>query len=739
MRYYKKPKITFFNQLESTDCGAACLAMIISYHGKKVTLSQVKEQFEFTRIGVSIQDIVEVASNIGFQTTPLKLTQQELEEIPLPSILFWKQDHFVVLERITYKKGQILYHILDPGYGKIILESKIFVKEWQGNNEKGVGIVFQETENFKKFKWQQEVKKSISKSPLFRIAFTFLKINKWKYLSSIILLIISLITSFFIPFTFQKIIDSGINLKEIHVVYYFLVAQIVLFISSFISDFLSTLFLTKINYQLSILLKENLLLKLMRLPIRFFDTRLNTETLQRIQDQNKIQNFITWKGIDFSLSIFNILIFSSLLCYFNPIIFSIYTILSVFSIIWVVFFLRKRAMLEYAMFLGQSENSNGIYEFVMNMPEIKINHAQHKTVNKILDIQKKINKLELRNLFLNMYQNIGVEFLSKFKEIIAIAICAYFIIKGEMTLGTLLSISYIIGQLMTPIQNLVTFVRDTQDTSIANKRISTIYDNEEEDHKTKINVEDNIFKTIKIKEVSFKYPGNFNPFVLENISFSIPQNSITAIVGASGSGKTSLLKLLLSYYPSTKGNIQLDELDLEKISANDWRKKCGIVLQDGKIFSGTIAENIAISDEIIDETKLINAAKMANILELIKILPMGFNTKVGNSGIELSGGQKQRILIARAVYKNPEFIFFDEATSALDAENEKIIHDNLQMFFKGKTVVIIAHRLSTVKKADQIIVLKQGQLVEKGNHQELVDKKGDYFNLVKNQLELGNG
>ncbi|RVU90092.1 peptidase domain-containing ABC transporter [Flavobacterium columnare] len=739
MRYYKKPKITFFNQLESTDCGAACLAMIISYHGKKVTLSQVKEQFEFTRIGVSIQDIVEVASDIGFQTTPLKLTQQELEEIPLPSILFWKQDHFVVLEKITYKKGQILYHILDPGYGKIILESKIFVKEWQGNNEKGVGIVFQETENFKKFKWQQEVKKSISKSPLFRIAFTFLKINKWKYLSSIILLIISLITSFFIPFTFQKIIDSGINLKEIHVVYYFLVAQMVLFISSFISDFLSTLFLTKINYQLSILLKENLLLKLMRLPIRFFDTRLNTETLQRIQDQNKIQNFITWKGIDFSLSVFNILIFSSLLCYFNPIIFSIYTILSVFSIIWVVFFLRKRAMLEYAMFLGQSENSNGIYEFVMNMPEIKINHAQYKTVNKILDIQKKINKLELRNLFLNMYQNIGVEFLSKFKEIIAIAICAYFIIKGEMTLGTLLSISYIIGQLTTPIQNLVTFVRDTQDTSIANKRISTIYDNEEEDHKTKINVEDNIFKTIKIKEVSFKYPGNFNPFVLENISFSIPQNSITAIVGASGSGKTSLLKLLLSYYPSTKGNIQLDELDLEKISANDWRKKCGIVLQDGKIFSGTIAENIAISDEIIDETKLINAAKMANILELIKILPMGFNTKVGNSGIELSGGQKQRILIARAVYKNPEFIFFDEATSALDAENEKIIHDNLQMFFKGKTVVIIAHRLSTVKKADQIIVLKQGQLVEKGNHQELVDKKGDYFNLVKNQLELGNG
>ncbi|APT22911.1 ABC transporter ATP-binding protein [Flavobacterium columnare NBRC 100251 = ATCC 23463] len=738
MLRYKKPKVTFYNQLESTDCGAACLAMIISYHGKKVSLSQVKEQFELTRIGVSIQDIIQVASNIGFQTVALKLTQEQLEEIPLPSILYWKQEHFVVLEKIIHKKGETLYYILDPGYGKIILERNIFAKEWQGNNEKGVGIVFQETENFKKFKWQEEIKKELLKSPSFTTAYSFLKNNKWKYVSSIILLIISLITSFFIPFTFQKVIDSGIVLKDIHVVYYFLAAQLVLFISSFISDFLSTLLLTKINYQLSILLKENLLLKLMRLPIRFFDTRLNTETLQRIQDQNKIQNFITWKGIDFTLSIFNIFIFSGLLCYFNPIIFSIYITISVLSIVWVVFFLRKRAMLEYAMFLGQSENSNGIYEFIMNMPEIKINHAQYKIVNKILNVQKKLNKLELRNLFLNMYQNIGVEFLSKFKEIIAIAICSYFIIKGQMTLGTLLSISYVIGQLTNPIQNFVIFVRDTQDATIANKRISEIYDNKEEDNKTKTNIEKTTFHSINIQEVSFKYPGNFNPFVLENLSFSIPKNSITAIVGASGSGKTSLLKLLLSYYPPTKGNIQLDTLDLQEASANHWRKKCGIVLQDGKIFSGTIAENIAIADEIIDEDKLINAAKTANILELIKVLPMGFNTKIGNSGIELSGGQKQRILIARAVYKNPDFIFFDEATSALDAENEKIIHDNLQEFFKGKTVVIIAHRLSTVKNADQIIVLKQGQIVEKGKHQELVDKKEDYFNLVKNQLELGN-
>ena len=395
-------------------------------------------------------------------------------------------------------------------------------------------------------------------------------------------------------------------------------------------------------------------------------------------------------------------------------------------------------MLEYAMFIGQSENNNSIYEFIMNMPEIKVNDAQNNIINKILKIQKKINSLELRSLFLNMYQNIGVNFLSKFKEIIAIAICAVFIIDGKMTLGTLLSISYVIGQLISPVQNLVGFIRDTQDANISNKRIGEIYNNKDEDNTSKQHIESKIFKKLKLNEVSFKYPGNFNPFVLNNISFEIPSNSVTAIVGASGSGKTTLLKLLLSYYPTTNGVILLDDQNINDVYSNEWRKKCGIVLQDGNIFSGTIAENIALAEETIENEKLLNASKIACILEFVQSLPMGFNTKIGNTGIELSGGQKQRILIARAVYKNPHYIFFDEATSALDAENEKVIHDNLQEFFKGKTVVIIAHRLSTVKNADQIIVLQNGKIVENGNHKELVRNKRDYFNLVKNQLELGS-
>ncbi|WP_316635034.1 peptidase domain-containing ABC transporter [uncultured Flavobacterium sp.] len=737
MEFYKKPRVKFYHQLESTDCGAACLCMILSYHGKQVALSQIKKLFEFTRIGISIEDIVQISTKIGLSSTPLKLTQPQLEEIPLPAILFWKQDHFVVLEKIKHRKEKIFYYLADPGYGRITLDSDVFLKEWLGSNEKGVGVVLEPLDDFLLTNNQKEEKKSIFNSPFIILAFKFLAKNKIKYTGAILLILLSLAANFFIPFTFQKIIDTGITPRAMEVVYYLLFAQILLFISRFISDFISHLILTNINFKLSVNLKKDLLTKLMRLPIKFFDTRLNTETLQRLNDQSKIQNFLTWKGIDLVLNVLNIFVFGAILCYFNPMVFGMYFFLSLLSIVWVVFFLKKRAMLEYAMFLGQSENNNSIYEFIMNMSEIKINNAQGNIINKILRIQTKLNRLELRSLFLNMYQNIGVDFLSKLKEIIAIAICAILIIDNKMTLGTLLSITYVIGQLMNPLQSLVGFIKDTQDANIANERIGEIYNNNDEDNNSKIHIDNENFQQIKLNNVAFKYPGNFNPFVLNNISFQIPENSVTAIVGSSGSGKTTLLKLLLKYYPSTEGEILLDEQNINNVYSNEWRKKCGIVLQDGNIFSGTIAENIALAEEIIDEEKLLNASKIACILDFVESLPMAFHTKIGNTGIELSGGQKQRILIARAVYKNPHYIFFDEATSALDAENEKIIHDNLQEFFKGKTVVIIAHRLSTVKNADQIIVLKNGEIVETGNHQELVYNKANYFNLVKNQLELG--
>jgi ATP-binding cassette subfamily B protein len=733
-----KHKITFYHQLTSTDCGAACLAMVASFFGKKYDLMQVKSLFEFTRAGITMQEIADNSVKMGFDAKVLKLTTEELMTFPFPVILYWKQEHFLVYERTAERKADTVFHLSDPAYGRVKLNKADFENAWKGNNEKGIAVALQPNENFEKIHLADSVKKSLFSLPVYTQIKDFFAKNKSRYLLAFLLIIIGLAANWAIPFVFQRVIDIGISSKQINIVIYFLLAQFVLFLSYFISDFFSNLILTKFNFILSVDLKKSLLGKLMKLPVNFFDTRLNTETLQRIGDQNKIQQFVTWKGIEFILNVLNIIIFGSILLYYNHIIFIIYFFLTILSVLWVLLFLRRRSVLEYAMFLKQSENSNIIYEFIMNMPEIKINNAQNKTINRITKLQEGLNKLELRSLFLNMYQLVGVHFLSKFKELISIAICAYFIINGDMSLGVLLSVSYVIGQLVAPTNNLIYSVKDVQDAKIANERIGEIHNNENEDEGKKHHIKDTVIDNINISNLSFKYPGKFSPYVLQNVNFSIKKNTVTAIVGASGSGKTTLLKLLLAYYNIECGNIYLNNININEIFADEWRNNCGIVLQDGKIFSGTIAENIAFSDSEINLDRLIHVCKIANILDFVKHLPMKFDTKIGNAGIQLSGGETQRVLISRALYKNPQFIFLDEATSSLDAENEKIIHDNLQEFFVGKTVLIIAHRLSTVKNANQIIVLKNGQICEQGTHAQLAANKGEYFNLVKNQLELGN-
>lgn len=730
-----RKKIKLIHQLQSTDCAAACLTMICNYYGKLWSLEQVKKKFDFTRVGVSIQDIIQISLKLGLESSPFKLTTEELSEIPLPLILYWKQDHFIILERIKISNNNRTYYLADPAYGRIKLDEESFLNEWSGNNDKGIAIYSEPLEFFEKIILEKKESKFLN-SPFFSEAVKYIRNKKKTYISVLLLIIFGLCANWLIPFFFQKIIDNGIVKNNINIVYILSVAQFFLFLSSYISDFVSQLVLTKTNFNLSIILKNNILKKLIRLPVNYFDTTLNTETLQRLNDQNTIQNYITWKGINAIINLLNILIFGGILFYFNKVIFSIYIFLSILSVLWILFFLKQRKIIEYSLFIKKSQHNNNIYEFIMNMPEIKINNAQNYIINKILRIQEQLYKVEIKSLYLNMYQLMGVGFISKFKEILTVGICAILIIEKSMSLGTLLSISYIIGQLTGPIQNLVSFIKETQDTDIANKRIGEIYNvSDEDNNKPDLN---NNFNNIYLHNVCFKYPGSFNPFIIKDITLDIPKNTVTAIVGASGSGKTTLLKLLLSYYEITNGNIYIGDENLKNINSNKWRSLCGIVLQDGHIFSGTILENIVFSDNEINISQLNFAIQAARIDEFINLLPMGLNTKVGNIGIQLSGGQKQRLLIARAIYKNPQFLFLDEATSALDAENEKEIHNNLQLFFKGKTVIIIAHRLSTVKNADQIIVLKHGLIIEKGTHQELVSKKTEYFNLVKNQLELGN-
>ncbi|MDP1814037.1 MAG: peptidase domain-containing ABC transporter [Leadbetterella sp.] len=731
-------KFQFVNQLESNDCGPACLAMVSNFYGKQISLKDIKSLSGLTRMGVSVKDLLTTGKILGLESNGVKLTLSQLSEIPLPAILFWKQDHFIVLYKIIKKEKKNLYYIADPSYGKTKIDEDILVREWLGNNEKSVCLLFQPTESFlisdKKERLPSKSKTSEIKSQLL----AFAKGNKYVYLLSFILLAFGLSANWIMPMLFKRIIDDGIIAKSLNLVVILLLAQFVIFIGNTISQFFSDVFLTKLNFKLSVSLKENFLNKLIKLPVNYFDTRLNTETLLRLSDLSKLQGFLTWKGIGFFINILNLLVFSIILFFLNKLIFLIFLILSLATILWVLIFLKRRATLEYSMFIRQSDNSNNLYEFIMNMPEIKINQAQNAVISKIISLQHKLNDLELKSLFLNMYQVSGANFFSKLKEASIIAICAYLIINDQMSIGTLLGISYILGQLNGPILGLVNNIRDWQDASISQKRVDDVFGVENEDSIFNNSSVPLALDDIKLEKISFKYPGSFNPFVIEDLSFSIPKNKITAIVGSSGSGKTTLMKLLMMYYRPNRGNILLGANDLYEYHPDKWREKCGVVLQDGNIFSGTIKYNITLCEnEMVNEHAFLNAIKIACLDEFINSLALNSETKIGNVGMQLSGGQSQRVLIARAVYKNPDFIFFDEATSSLDANTERAILNNLDDFFKGRTVVVIAHRLSTVKNADQIIVMEKGRILEKGTHNELVNQRSKYYSLIKNQLELG--
>ncbi len=731
-------KFKFINQLESNDCGPACLAMVSQFYGQQIDLKAAKQICEITRMGVSVQDILDGGNKLGFKSFGLKLTLQELDQIPLPAILFWKQDHYVVLKEIVKKQNRTIYHIADPGYGITEIEEELLEKEWLGNNLKGVCLAFQVEDQLPLV--GELVTAPVQTNILVRHLTDFVRKNKVKYALSVFLLVIGLFSNWVIPILFQKVIDDGVLAKSLHVVFVLLLAQFGLFLGNFCSRLFSDFLLTKFNFQLSISLKESFLYKLIRLPINYFDTRLNTDTLQRLSDLTKLQSFLTWKGSSFLINALNLLVFSLILLYLDTLIFGIYLILGLASIAWISLFLKQRASLEYSMFIRQSENSNNLYEFVMNMPEIKVNQAHHTIISRITSLQDKLNKLELKSLYLNMYQLSGANFIMKLMELMVMALCAFMIVNGQLTVGVLLSISYILGQLSGPMINLINNIRDVQDAKISNARVEDVYnvkdevDGIAETRDGRVEMED-----IILENVSFKYPGSFNPFVLKKLSFVIPKNKITAIVGTSGSGKTTLMKLLMRYYHPNEGAISFGQEDFSKLSLVSWRKNCGVVLQDGHIFSGSIQYNITLCEtDDVDPERLFNAVRIACLDQFIDSLPQGMETKIGNIGIPLSGGQNQRVLIARAVYKDPEFIFFDEATSSLDANTEKSILNNLAAFFKGRTVVVIAHRLSTVKNADQIIVMESGEIVEFGNHFDLINEKDKYYSLVKNQLELGN-
>lgn len=717
------------------DCGPTCLRMIAKHYGRSYQVDYLRRKSNITREGVSLGGIAEAAEAIGFHTLAVSLDFNTMaDEVPLPCIAHWRQRHFVVVHRITKDK----VYVADPAHGLIEYSKKAFIEGWIGKgadeHSEGYLLLFETTPRF--FESDFEERK--------RYGFDFLLAYFKPYSKYIFQLFLGLfvgsILQLIFPFLTQAVVDYGINYQNINFIYLILIAQLTLFVSQTTVEIIRSWILLHVTSRININLISDFLMKLMRLPIAFFDSKNNGDIIQRIYDHDRIQQFLSSTTLNTIFSAFNVIVFGIVLAYYNLTIFLIFLLGSLIYVGWTLLFLKKRAELDYKRFDQEADNQSSVFQLISGMQEIKLNGSERRRRWEWEAIQVKLFKVSLKSLSLTQSQNVGGRFFNELKNILITFVAAKSVIDGELTLGMMLSVQYIIGQLNLPINNFITFIQSGQDAKISLERLAEIHNkDDEEDEALEPIKELPQSKDIHIHNLTFRYGGKNSPKVLDDITFDIPEGKTTAIVGASGSGKTTLIKLLLKFYKPTKGKIQVGNMKIDNLSTKFWRRNCGSVMQDGFLFGDTIARNITESDSegLIDKKRLLHAAEVANILEFIEEQPSGFNTKIGTAGVNVSGGQKQRILIARAVYKNPNCIFLDEATSALDAKNEKAITEKLEEFYKGKTVVVVAHRLSTVKRADQIIVLDKGRIIEKGNHRSLTAKKGAYYELVKNQLELG--
>ncbi len=653
----------------------------------------------------------------------------------MPCILHWNQEHFVVLYEIS-KNGK-RYKVADPGKGLITYTKKEFESHWLSSMTDGEpsGIVMQltPTEEFYKHDYEKtEEKRS------FRFLFGYLKQYR-RYFTQIILgLALGCVLQLLMPFLTQAIVDLGIKHKDIGFIWLILLGELMIVIGRTATDFIRRWLLLHISMRINISLVSDFFIKLLKLPMSFFDTKLMGDLLQRIGDHTRVQNFLTGQVLNVVFTFLSFIIFGIVLFVYDSFIFGIFAIGSVCYGMWIISFLRKRKVLDYELFEQQARNQNKTYQLITSMQEIKLQDCEQRRRWEWEDTQADLFTVQMKSLKLQQTQEAGSIFINEVKNIIITVLAATAVINGQMTLGAMLAVQYIIGQLNSPVEQFMQFIYSLQDVKISLERINEIHEGKNEETKGNQTTEFKSDKSICIENVDFKYDPHALRKTIEDVSFDIPEGKVTAIVGASGSGKTTLIKLMLGYYPVVSGSISIAGRNINEYNLKWWRRHCGVVMQDGVIFSESIARNIAVDDGGIDVERLEKAARIANIHDYVMGLPLKYNTLIGRDGVGLSQGQKQRILIARAVYKNPDFIFLDEATNALDAKNERAIVENLDEFYKGRTVVVVAHRLSTVKNADQIIVLDGGHVVETGNHSTLIEKKGTYYNLVKNQLELGN-
>jgi len=732
-------KFPIYRQLDKMDCGPSCVRMIAKHYGKYYDLETLRKKSYYTKSGVSLLGISDAAESIGFRTSGVMITFEELVSNEIfPCILHWNQNHFVVCYKVKKTRNGYKIFIADPATGLLEYDEETFKKCWfqhkKDNEDLGVALLLKPKPEFFSLEGEAEVSNRD-----FSYFVKYLKPYKKQLLQLVLGMVVVSLLQLIFPFLTQSLVDIGIRNSNLAFITLILVSQLVIFVARISVEFIQSWIMLHVNVRINISLVSDFLAKLMKLPLKNFDSKNTGDILQRIDDHSRIESFLTGSSINIVFSFFNFIIFSCVLASYNVFIFLIFLLGNSLYVVWILLFLKKRRELDYKRFTQASKEQNKIIQLITGMQEIKLNNCTRQKRWEWERIQVKLFKISIKGLGLGQMQQVGSVFFSQTTNIVITYIAAKSVISGDMTLGMMMAMTYIIGQLSAPIEQFIGFVRSMQDAKISLERLNEIHGREDEE----LNVDQKINqlpkdRSIYLKDVSFSYNGSDRDYVLKNINLSIPENKVTAIVGASGSGKTTLIKLMLGFYDPNHGQVLVGNTPLNLINPNLWRENTGTVMQNGYIFSDSIAENISFGDDSVDYSRLQIATETANISDYIESLPLGYNTQIGMEGNGLSQGQCQRILIARAVYKNPNYIFLDEATNSLDANNEKDIMKHLKEFYLGKTVVVVAHRLSTVKDADKIIVLNDGEIVEEGDHSSLAAKKGMYYSLVKNQLELGN-